>query len=208
MGEIVPRNQTPRREEDRRSQLLNGLCQWLIDADRCPTFVVDCTLNVLLLNEAARVLVAGGCVVQLTRGVLRLSLPKLNGALEKALQRSEVGSGILQIRDRDIGITLSARHVRTSSFSPRKLFVVTVARHSDVLLTGDELRRSFGLTRAESEVAAAIYSGRSLTRIAKERAASINTVKTQVRFIFEKCGVRSQVDLVRRFGTRHLSVQE
>jgi DNA-binding NarL/FixJ family response regulator len=37
-------------------------------------------------------------------------------------------------------------------------------------------------------------------QIARSRQASINTVKTQARYIFQKCRVHSQSALTRRIG--------
>lgn len=59
------------------------------------------------------------------------------------------------------------------------------------------LARVHKLTRAEAEVALALASGTKAPDIAHARGISINTVKTFRRRIYDKLGVRDQVELMR-----------
>lgn len=59
----------------------------------------------------------------------------------------------------------------------------------------------FGLTAAESALAAALLTPGSLEAIAAERGVSMTTVRTQLRSIFAKTGTESQRDVVRLLGT-------
>jgi DNA-binding NarL/FixJ family response regulator len=54
------------------------------------------------------------------------------------------------------------------------------------------------LTEAEDAVVAALVSGLTVQQIAAARGVTVTTVRAQVRTIFDKLGVRRQVDLVRR----------
>jgi DNA-binding CsgD family transcriptional regulator/PAS domain-containing protein len=56
---------------------------------------------------------------------------------------------------------------------------------------------AFNLTPAEARVATAIAEGASPEEVATHRGVSLATVRTQLRCIFEKLGVRRQPDMVR-----------
>jgi len=53
------------------------------------------------------------------------------------------------------------------------------------------------LTIAEAKVAVALSNGLSLNKFAEVNNVSINTVRTQLKRVFEKTGVSSQPELVR-----------
>ncbi len=57
------------------------------------------------------------------------------------------------------------------------------------------LESLFGLTGAEQRVAAALARRLSPADIAEQQGVSLNTVRTQVRSIFDKCGVARQVEI-------------
>ena len=59
------------------------------------------------------------------------------------------------------------------------------------------LRRLYGLTKAEAQVALLAMRGEGLTPIAEELSVSLTTVKTHLRHIFDKTGIHRQAELVR-----------
>lgn len=59
------------------------------------------------------------------------------------------------------------------------------------------IRQSFGLTAAEIRLARTLRDGRSLKEAADELGVSHNTVRNQLRAIFDKMGVKRQSDLIR-----------
>ena len=59
------------------------------------------------------------------------------------------------------------------------------------------LSSSFDLTRAEMEIAAFVVEGFSVARIAEARGSSVATVRCQLRTIYEKTSVNSQIELMR-----------
>jgi DNA-binding CsgD family transcriptional regulator/PAS domain-containing protein len=63
--------------------------------------------------------------------------------------------------------------------------------------SADALRRQFGLTCAEAEVARLVALGLGLPHAARQLGVSINTVRTHLRAVFEKLGVNQQAALVR-----------
>lgn len=64
-------------------------------------------------------------------------------------------------------------------------------------LLGGALRDSFGLTQAESRLAGLLGEGMSLQEAADELGVSVNTIRNQLRAVFEKMGLNRQSDLVR-----------
>lgn len=60
------------------------------------------------------------------------------------------------------------------------------------------LAEAFGLTGAEADVAAALISGRTRVAIAKARGVSEGTVRSQIKAIFVKTGVRREIELAAR----------
>lgn len=60
----------------------------------------------------------------------------------------------------------------------------------------EDLRRAFGLTERETEVAELLLCGRSRPYIRDELGISLNTVHAHARSILAKCGVHSQRELI------------
>ena len=75
--------------------------------------------------------------------------------------------------------------------------LVTVADLSWTPRIGEILRRTFGLTEAECEVAKALVSGESPRQIAESRNRALLTVRTQTKAVLRKIEVRSQSELIR-----------
>jgi DNA-binding CsgD family transcriptional regulator len=59
------------------------------------------------------------------------------------------------------------------------------------------LRRLYGMTPAEASLASILLQGRDLTEAARELGVTMNTVRTQLRCVFDKTGARRQAELVR-----------
>jgi pimeloyl-ACP methyl ester carboxylesterase/DNA-binding CsgD family transcriptional regulator len=57
--------------------------------------------------------------------------------------------------------------------------------------------KSFGLTAAELRLAAKLREGLALSEAAEELGVSVNTVRNQLRAIFDKMGLKRQSDLIR-----------
>lgn len=63
------------------------------------------------------------------------------------------------------------------------------------------LRRAFGLTPAEAQVAAQLATGKPRRTIAKARGVSLQTLRAQVRSIFDKMNVTRERELMHVLAT-------
>ncbi|OBJ17362.1 helix-turn-helix transcriptional regulator [Mycobacterium sp. 1245801.1] len=59
------------------------------------------------------------------------------------------------------------------------------------------LRRLYGLTKSEAQIALMVTRAEGLNPIAEELSVSVTTVKTHLRHVFEKTGTHRQAELVR-----------
>lgn len=89
-----------------------------------------------------------------------------------------------------MGVALHRPEVLVLISSPRQ-------RHAPGARDFSEL---FGLTAAEARLAKGLASGLDLTEYASRAAVSKETVRTQLKAVFAKTGVRRQADLVRVLG--------
>jgi DNA-binding CsgD family transcriptional regulator len=80
-------------------------------------------------------------------------------------------------------------------FAPAAIITFRSPVRTD-LLDGAVLAQALGLTRAEGDVTAMVALGQSRQAIAAARSTSVQTVNTQMRSIFQKCGVRREAELV------------
>lgn len=73
--------------------------------------------------------------------------------------------------------------------------VFPAAAETGVLWTS--IRESFGLTAAEARLARKLRDGRTLQEAAEVLSVSVNTVRNQLRAVFDKMGLKRQSDLIR-----------
>jgi DNA-binding CsgD family transcriptional regulator len=82
--------------------------------------------------------------------------------------------------------------------APGRPVVVLFVSEPDTTPAGDPrlLAELFGLTPAEARLAVAVAAGEDLTAIRVRLGVSANTIKTQLRHVFEKTGTGRQAELV------------
>jgi DNA-binding CsgD family transcriptional regulator len=79
--------------------------------------------------------------------------------------------------------------------APRAIIILQAAEPLSIEQIAVAIRR-YGLTNAEADVARAMTGGMTRGQIAEDRQVSVDTVKTQLKSIFLKTGVRREADLV------------
>lgn len=83
------------------------------------------------------------------------------------------------------------------------LFVLENTLRPDASLH-DRLRRVYGLTGAEADVAVALAAGATLKEIAEKRGSQLQTVRVQLKATLAKTGVRRQPELAALVNRLHL----
>ena len=64
-------------------------------------------------------------------------------------------------------------------------------------IRGRRLSELFGFTNAEAQLAVALAQGKDLRQIASATGQSLPTLRSHLRAMFEKAGVKRQADIVR-----------
>ena len=82
--------------------------------------------------------------------------------------------------------------------APTALGLVMMVESSPAAGGAEALASAFGLTSAESDLAAALAAGERLADYADRRRRSLNTVKTHLKAVFAKTGATRQAELVRQ----------
>jgi DNA-binding CsgD family transcriptional regulator len=166
----------------------------------------------LVFNETGKVLASNSLIETLT-GFVRWRAFDFVSLKDQAADRllraaiaiinSDLGSGVrsFPVRDADAETTMVA-HVIPIRLSARDVFlrcaaVLAMTPVSAPQAPPVELVQSlFDLTPAEARVARSLAAGKSVEAIASDSGVSLNTVRTQVRGVFDKTGCNRQVDVV------------
>lgn len=190
--------------EVHRQRSMPSVALWALDQLCAGVIITDNTGLIIEMNRAAETIVRVGDSVLIREGRLRArrvfettKVAKLiAGATE---EKSWVAAGRTLIARGDgsppyvlVVVPLHSVPVDDQRFA--MIIVVDPARYAP---SEKDLADLFGLSPAEARVAAALMTGKSLTDIAATSAVQITTVRTQLRSILRKVGVKRQFDLVR-----------
>jgi DNA-binding CsgD family transcriptional regulator len=196
----------------------DALLSGALEAISIPAFICDGAGRVRELTPAAEAVVSSGRGLQLRGGSLRACLPADTQALTDAIANavSKLGRGsVAGPRNGTVIVRRSAQdtapllldvialphHRFGFTFVPR---VLVLLRGEGVSVANDRrttiLRSVYGMTAAETEIALELLAGKSPEDIAAGRAASVATVRTQIKSVLTKAGARRQIELVARLG--------
>jgi DNA-binding CsgD family transcriptional regulator len=153
-------------------------------------------------DQAERVL--RGCGLRLRDGVIALANPMRAEALRAAIKRVAdggigetvlLGPGSDRVRPVQGRLCPLASPIAALGIGPRVLLVVEKALEPTNRLR--DAVQEFGLSDAEARLALALVEGLDVNAYCERHGITRNTVKTQLSSIFDKTGVRRQIDLVR-----------
>lgn len=171
-------------------------------AQAAPALLVDGAGRLIEGNYAADLIFrAGNGPLRVSQGRLSASAAKDLVTFEAALQaacRSEVPVGSTLGLFDPSGSSWIAEFTpihRIEGLSGKARALVTIRRVDEPLLTDpaiEILRSLYGLTLAEAQVAVAIAKGQSPSAVAQARSTSRETVRSQIKQIMGKLGVRRQ----------------
>jgi len=196
----------------RRFSLMKSTSQGVEEAlDTLPIGVVffDGKGEIVLMNRSGAACLAERDGLLATRTALRAEVAAESSKLQQMIQQAAATSrGNGTSSGGAIAISRRARPALQLQISPIRNSAVPVSRSiAAVALIHDPLRapRSgqetlravYGLTPAESRVALLLADGHSPRQICERIGVTENTVRTQIKSIFSKTGVRRQSELIR-----------
>jgi DNA-binding CsgD family transcriptional regulator/PAS domain-containing protein len=171
-----------------------------------PLVLLTAQGSVAFANERAQRLEAAGSCLQRRQGRLSAVHPADDALLQAALLRVLSGDTggeplamPLRARDGTISALLTLCPARDPVFDPwahdgvaAAIFVRPLAPR----LLADDVRAAFALTPAEFRLAGLLLQGLALEPAAAQLGITKNTVRTQLRGLFEKTGTHRQSELV------------
>ena len=111
---------------------------------------------------------------------------------------------LLRLAGRDgavaIMVTRVPRHDRADVAADTDILIFMTRPDAAPVPDAVLLRRQFGLSPAEAEIAVCLYRGLEINQIAKVRGAARETVRTQVKHLLWKLGVRTQGQTIALVG--------
>jgi DNA-binding CsgD family transcriptional regulator len=172
----------------------SGIAESALDALDLALLAVDRGQRIVFSNASAdELLQAGRCLFK-SNGRLAGRDAATNSALQ-GLVASSRGARRLCARSAH-GAEGAEIYALAVPFVERQRLLLLVERRG-VGLDTDRIAQLFDLTPAEARLAGALVAGKTLTEYARERGVSLNTVRSHLRQVLDKAGMRRQADLVR-----------
>jgi len=205
---LLPHLQNARTLHARLQQLAAGqqICQATLDQMPEGIFHLAADGSVVFANEAGLLLEMAANLVRRRNGRLLPTHPADNLALQRALQdmATQASGGIhhLQLHGPDglpAGLmTLCPAPPPGSAWSAQRVAAIAFVKRLDQPREpiASRLQVAWELTRAECQLARLLLQGFSLEDAAGRLGVSKNTVRTQVRSMYEKTGTHRQGELV------------
>lgn len=171
--------------ESATSMLSQGL-----EAVQSPAFAFNGAGKVVAITSQAEQLLRAGSWFDIANGQLRSprqsDISTLNTALAKTLQTSQPSEVRLQRPGKSLLIRLMPLSARIGLyFSAQALAIL------------QETRDEPSLTAAERAVLEHLRTGQRASAIADQRQVSVETVRSQIKVIYQKLGVTSHVELLK-----------
>ncbi|MDX3925505.1 MAG: LuxR C-terminal-related transcriptional regulator [Shinella sp.] len=162
---------------------------------------------VRLMNAEAQKLIENGCGIRISpTGRVAFMDEQARGVLGSLLKRGSTPQPVLTVRSATRANPFRYTFVRMASDSMSEFLngpvvaVLIEQNHEDPCARLQALAASHGLTPAEARVAANIAMGKSINETATLHGVSRETVRSQLKSVYVKLGVRRQAELVRLLG--------
>ena len=177
---------------------------------KIPTVEVNSDCAVVWMNQHAATALASFAGLTISQGILRASRPAWNTDLSDQIRRAhslksfarynlaaaEGGGSVTYpvVLGEDQDGTQLICWVKVSDGRVYVLF----GESADLYRQIEAAQVIYGLSQTQAEVVKLVASGHGISQTADALGVSANTVKTQLKRTFEKVGVGSQIDLIRR----------
>jgi DNA-binding CsgD family transcriptional regulator len=174
--------------------------------------VTDNTGLVIETNRAAEAIVQLGDGLLIREGSLSARrvfetarVAKLIAAATEEPSRAADGRMVIGRGDGLPPYVLAVMPLDAAPVDDKRLAMIIIVDPARYVPTEKDLADLFGLSSAEARVAAALMTGKSLASIGATAGVQITTVRTQLRSILRKVGVKRQCDLVRILSNTGIS---
>lgn len=176
----------------RTAELAKGLSLAALNALEWPVFAVTSSGKLLLANAAAESLLALGTPFTSRHGILLSRSPDVEARLQEAMRIAANRQGS-SLRIAEGATAWWMRALPVAGFAG--VVLIYLSKAAGYLPSPGVLRSLYKLSLAEAEVALLLVAGHNVKQIADARSVSVLTVRSQVRDILRKTGVRRQADL-------------
>ena len=173
------------------------------DSARSAALVIGSGSRVMMGNSAGDALLRSGRFLRSRNGcvgpVVDNDAEPFGLAVAAALDPQERRASDILLRARDGSVAVASVVPMVSSVAPPSV-LVTIAEPKQPLprdAVQGHLKREYGLTDAEADVALRLADGETISSISDARQSVTSTVRTQVKEIFSKMGAKRQADVVR-----------
>lgn len=206
---LIPHWQQALRTHDQLHGVARGAeLTELVDTLRHGLIVLDSDSSIVHMNRAAVRILAGGDGLRSRAGTIEATRPSMNSELHRRIGQAVRGGsrgfrcGAMMVCSRPSGKWPYVIHTvplrcegAASKDGPALVFVIDP--EAKPCPATDLVRRIFGMTRAEAEVAVRVVDGDGLKPICEELNLSLATVKTHLQHVFDKTATHRQAELVR-----------
>ena len=173
--------------------------------------VLDETGAILLVNASGEEVLGDGDGLRVLGGHLSATSPPEADALRRLVdeacarpgQLAASAGGFVHVSRpsgrRPYALMVAPLRLQSFPLVARRPAAVVFVTDPDRAPAGVQasLRRLYGLTPTEADVAERLLAGRSIEEIGNELGRSVNTSRTHLKRVLAKTGARSQADLVR-----------
>jgi DNA-binding CsgD family transcriptional regulator len=179
--------------------------QAALDLITVPTLLCDRGLDVQWANAAALDLLGNSEILRMLGGTLEAitardakRLRQLVAEVAEGRSPGSIENFVSQSgRSHQIRITPAPS---SGGDSERKVIVCLSNQSPGVQFDASEIMKIYGLTPAESRLAAAIAQGVSVSDYASGRGLAVGTARVQLKQVLAKTGMNRQAELVRELG--------
>jgi DNA-binding CsgD family transcriptional regulator len=177
-----------------------------IDMMQCGVILINKKGTVLTMNRSAnrhvsaakglRVHVGRLCAVQALESERLTAL--IDGAVKTTSGEGHSAGGTMVVSrpvGRPLSLTVAPLRVARRPEEPAAVIFITDPDERTEL-PGDLLQRGYGLTRAECRLTLLLVEGKSLDEVAAQARVSVLTLRSQLKSVFAKTGVKRQGELI------------
>lgn len=165
--------------------------------------LTDRSGRIVFGNRAAKALCEANDGLRFEKNRLRIAAPRLQARLDRMLMQDDAQTAALQIPRLSgkpaywliqVDLPAAGESPPDARRANKALLIHDPAAEEANL---QDFAALYRLTPAETRLLDALLSHSALPEAARHLGVSINTVRSQLRSILEKCGVRRQVELMR-----------